>query len=180
MSTITATSAISEHFRTPSLPSLASIPRIVPRSVLPFSSVCEDACDFAANSTRRWAREHRWCALRRPRHSHIQATQGRSCAEGHARAHTCTHLHTCTHRRTRTDAHGRTNAHIHPSSCALSSCPRKAGQSCLVIVADVGHCELIGEGFGVGADAVGEIQSRIVLGQAVRGIMSSQVRMRVL
>ena len=173
MSTITATSAISEHFRTPSLPSLASIPRVVPRSVIPsFSSVCEDPSDFAADGTRRWAREHRWCALRRPRHSHIQATQGRSCAEGHARAHTST--------RARTDAHGRTNAHIHPSSCALSSCPHKAGQSCLVIVADVGHCELIGEGFGVGADALGEIQSRIVLGQAVRGIMSSQVRMRVL
>ena len=46
--------------------------------------------------------------------------------------------------------------------------------------ADVGHYELIGKGVCAGVDVLGEIQSHAVLGQEVRGMMSTRGSMWVL
>ncbi len=51
--------------------------------------------------------------------------------------------------------------------------PTALGGSRLFIVADIGHYELIGKGGCAGVDVLGEIQSRAVLGQEVRGLMST-------
>ncbi len=81
--------------------------------------------------------------------------------------------------------HARTRTHppemLPPSlsaSCASPPLPATQADLWPLFVADVGHAELFCEEFCAGADVHAEMHSRAVLGQAVRGTMSTRGRMR--
>jgi hypothetical protein len=77
-----------------------------------------------------------------------------------------------TNSRTNAASPSRARAPTHPRCCPLPSLLRP------LFVADVGHDKLFCEEFCAGADVHAETHSRAVLGQAVRGRMSTRGRMR--
>ncbi len=63
------------------------------------------------------------------------------------------------------------------ASCASTPLPAMWVDPWPLFVTDIGHAELFCEEFCAGADVLREMHSRAVIGQAVRGRMSTRGRM---